>query len=381
MTASIATVLIDSDSHVRKELVEIIGKFGGNVGLLAATADFEEGMRRIRDSHPQIVILEVNDVEQGAMETSLVLSHSPGTAVFVTCPDKNPDWILRLIRAGASEYLTRPVVAAELVEAVNKVARQHARSIGEIPRKGRAITVYNPSAGMGTTTIAVNLAASLARQGEKVALIDLNLFSGDVATFLNLTPRYTLASVTGNLERADARFLASVVVPHPSGMHVLGGPTDISEAGLITPEQVQQVIDVCQSLYAYTIIDTGGSLYGCNQAVFARSDQVLYTTVLTLPALKNAKRYLQAMGSHVGGAGRVKLVLNRQGSKDDIRVADAEKVLQTRAYVTVPNAYEDVQKSINKGEPLVSCIPKSPVARAIQELARQLTQNPVIKAR
>jgi pilus assembly protein CpaE len=102
------------------------------------------------------------------------------------------------------------------------------------------------------------------------------------------------------------------------------------------------------------------------------SDRILFVTLLNLPALKNAKRYLAAMNDEGLGSNKVKLIINRHISKDDIKVADAEKVLNTKAYMTVPNAYFDVKTSINKGVPLVTCCPQSPVTKAMKNLARQL---------
>lgn len=375
MATSISTVVVERDSRARSDLAGIIDRFGDRVAVVAATADFDEGMRIIREKHPQIVILEVSEVERGVRELSLVQAGSPQAAVFVTSADKNPDWILRLIRAGASEYLTKPVVAEELLAAVDKVARQCVQRSGESTKKGRVITVYNPSGGMGTTTVAVNLAASLVNQGEKVALIDLNPFSCDVGTFLNLSPRYTLSSVIANMERVDARFLATVLAPHPSGIRVLCGPADIIDRDSIAPEQLRTVLSVMQSFFGCIVVDTGGCVTGINQAVFAHSDHLLYTTVLTLPALKNAKCYLSARSIQECGGGKIKLLVNRYHPKDDIKLADAEKVLSAKAFHTVPNAYEDVKTSINRGEPLVNCVPRSPIAKAVQELSRKLTQE------
>lgn len=380
MMPLISLVLIDSDGKARKETIAILSSLGGHIGILAAVADLQEGMKIIQTANPQIIILEVKEIEQGVKETAYLVSRFQHTTVFVTAADKNPDWILRLVRAGAGEYLTKPVVAQELAEAIQKVSRLHAsRSVQNI-KKGAAISIYNPSGGMGTTTIAVNLAATLAARGEKVVLLDLNLFSGDVAAFLDLAPRYTLANVTAKTGQIDASFLMSVIVPHSSGVHVLNGPVDLGDADRILPEQLQEVIAILQTIFAYTIIDTGGQLFGCNLATFNCSDRILYTTLLNLPALKNAKRYLAAMDNEGFGADKVKLVVNRHIPKDDIKVADAEKVLNTKAYLTVPNAYADAKTSINKGEPLVSCFPRSPVTKAMDELASQLVQETAANA-
>ena len=372
MLSRISLILIENNTKARNDMVNILKSCEGDVGILAVAADLQEKINCLQVGTPQIVILEVKEIEQGVKETAFIVSKYPQSTVIVTAAEKNPDWILRLIRAGASEYLTKPIVAEELVDAVNKVARIHDQRSGHVRNKGTAISVYNPSGGMGTTTIAVNLAATLAARGEKVALIDLNLFSGDIAAFLDLAPRYNLANVTAKTGQIDANFLRSVIVPHSSGMHVLNGPAELGDADRIKPEQLQEVIGILQSIFTYTVIDTGGQLFGCNLATFDCSDHILFTTLLNIPALKNAKRYLAAMDSEGVGADKVKLVVNRHVLKDDIKLADAEKILNTRAYQTVPNAYADAKTSINKGEPLVSCYPHSPVTKAMDELARQL---------
>ncbi len=378
MQPSLSFVIIDSDRHSRNAIEEVLKTFA-DARVYGSVADFQDGLNLIQKAPPAVVILEARDLENGIEELKYLLSKFPGIAVFITAHENNADWILRMIRAGAGEYLTKPIVAAELLDAVNKVSRLHNLRSGHTSKKGTAISVYNPSGGMGTTTIAVNLAATLAARGEKVALIDLNLFSGDVAAFLDLAPRYNLANVTAKTGQIDASFLRNVIVPHSSGVHVLNGPVNLGDADRILPEQLQEVIGILQTIFAYTIIDTGGQLFGCNMATFDCSDRILFTTLLNLPALKNAKRYLAAMDNEGFGANKVKLVINRHIPKDDIKLADAEKILNTKAYQTVPNAYADARTSINRGEPLISCYPKSPVTKAMDELARQLMQEETVK--
>lgn len=375
MLPRISLILIESNAKARNDMVKILMSCDENVFILAAAADLQEKVHCLQAGNPQIVILEVKEIEQGVKETAFIVSQFPLTTVIVTAYEKNPDWILKLIRAGASEYLTKPIVAVEMVDAVDKVGRLHKQRSGHSIDKGAAISVYNPSGGMGTTTIAVNLAATLAARGEKVALVDLNLFNGDVASFLDLAPRYTLSNVTAKAGQVDASFLKSVIVQHSSGVHVLNGPVDLDDADRILPQQLQEVIGVLQTIFAYTIIDTGGQLFGCNMATFDCSDRILFTTLLNLPALKNAKRYLAAMDDKGFGTNKVKLVVNRHIPKDDIKISDAEKILKTSAYVALPNAYADAKTSINKGQPLVRCYPKSPVTRAMDELASQLVQE------
>ena len=168
MIPTISIVIIESDSSAQNDIAGVLEPFGSQVGVVATAADLQGGMKSLQASTPQIVLLEAKDVEQGVKETSFIVSRWPETKVFALAAEKDPDWILRLVRAGASEYLTKPIVSAELVEAIRKVARNSSVSGLENKKEGTTVAVYNPSGGMGTTTIAVNLAAALAARKEKV---------------------------------------------------------------------------------------------------------------------------------------------------------------------------------------------------------------------
>jgi pilus assembly protein CpaE len=240
------------------------------------------------------------------------------------------------------------------------------------PSAGRIISVYNPIGGMGTTTVAVNLAAALATENTRVALVDLNLDAGDVNTFLNVNPTYTLSSVTANVGRLDANFLMSVMTRHLSGPYLLTEPVEVDEAVSITPEQVHRILQFLKGIFDYVVVDCVGQLAGCNMSIFSDSHLILFTTTLSIPSLKNTKRYLNAMAGKGLGSDRVKLVVNRHSPKSGIQLKDAEKVLNTTVFQAIPNEYAEVVNSINKGMPVVKLQPRSGVGRSILELAERV---------
>lgn len=372
MMQQITAFLIDSDATSTAQINKVLRSIEGNVRVVGTARNLQEGMQAIQASNPRIVILEVQELEKGIREMESLLSRCPQSAAFVSSAAMSPEWILKLIRAGASEYLTRPVSPPELIDAVKKVAKAQSTTRGPAGKGGEVFSVYHPAGGVGTTSIAVNLAATLAAQGHSTVLVDLNLSSGDVSAFLDLTPRYTLASVIPKAGSIDASFLKSIVAPHRSGVQVLDGPDHLGEASRIAPELLQEVIAVLRTVFDYTVIDTGGELFGCNLATFEMSDRILFPTVLSVPGLRTARRYLGALAGEGLGPGRVKLVVNRHMVRDDIRIADAEKVLGTRVYHTIPNNYADLRISINKGVPLALYLPKSPFSKSMDQLARQL---------
>ncbi len=372
MPPYISLVIIDRDAAARKSIEAFCQNLGDTIKVICSEDNFLEGLKCIQASNPTVVILGVDDLEKGIEDIRTILTRFPRISVFVASSEKNSDWILRLMRAGAVEYLLKPIESMELTEALQKVGRLWIPKQTEPVREGKVISVYNPTGGMGTTTIAVNLAASLANGKEKVALVDLNFFGGDVATFLDVNPKYTLSSVTTNITRLDANFLMSVMTKHASGVYVLTEPLEVDETANITPEQIQRLLAFLKGVFTYIVIDTGGPLYGCNMVGFRASDYILFNTVLNLPALKNAKRYLHAMDRQGLHKDKVKLVISRYLPRADIKIDDAEKVLDYKVFVSIPNEYADVIASINKGVPVVNLQGRSPVSKAISTLAEMV---------
>ncbi|QWV95106.1 response regulator [Geomonas oryzisoli] len=368
MPPRISLAIIDSDASARESIEVTLKPFSETIGIVGSVDNFSAGLRVIEKSAPNVVILEVSDIQRGMQEVQHITSKFPRTSVIVSSSEKSSDWILSLMRAGAVEYMLRPLTQDELKLALQKVGRFIFSKTEEAPR-AKIISVYYPTGGTGTTTVAVNLAAGLASEGVKVALVDLNLYSGDIGTFLDVSPTYTLSSVTSNIDRLDANFLMTVMTRHASGPFVLTEPNEVDDAISITPDQVHRILSFLRGVFTYVVVDCGGPLAGCNMAIFESSDLILFTTALSLPALKNSKRYLTAMERKGLRKDRLKLVVNRYLPKADIQVKDAEKVLGHTVFQTIPNDYLDVVNSINKGMPVVKYSPGSAVSKAILNLA------------
>ena len=372
MPPHMTLLLIDSDPESIKTVEYLHKQHGDIIKVLAIAHDFNEGVKAIQKTAPMVVILHVSELEKGIEEIKLLLSSFPRISVFVTAAKENTGWVLSLMRAGAIEYILHPLEPSDLKDALQKVGRLWFPKVEPEKNLGKIISVYNPVGGMGTTTMAVNLAAALAKDGQKVALVDLNLFSGDVATFLDINPTYNLSSVTNNITRLDVNFLMSVMEKHSSGMYVLTEALDVDETSTITPEHLRRLLGFLGEVFPFVVVDVGGYIEGCSAAVFEMSQHILYTAVLNLPSLKNTKRYIAALERKGFQKGRVKLLVNRYSPKADIRIEDAEKVLDWKVFMSIPNEYVSVVESINKGVPIVTLSPRSAVSKAIVQLAEML---------
>ncbi|MDE2397820.1 MAG: MinD/ParA family protein [Burkholderiales bacterium] len=139
----------------------------------------------------------------------------------------------------------------------------------EPTRAGARISaVTSGKGGVGKTFVAANLAAALARQGQRVLVLDADLGLANLDVALNLYPKITLHDVfTGKSTLADA------ILPAPGGFSVLLAGSGMVEYSRMTPEvreQLQRVIDEVAPRYDHVLLDTGAGI----------SDVVLYTVSL-----------------------------------------------------------------------------------------------------
>ncbi|EKD59122.1 MAG: hypothetical protein ACD_55C00153G0002, partial [uncultured bacterium] len=98
MKQQITAFLIDSDTASASKINSTLMSMEGEARLLGAARNLQEGMQAIQASNPNIVILEVNDLERGTKETELLLSRCPQSAAFISSAAMSPEWILKLIR-------------------------------------------------------------------------------------------------------------------------------------------------------------------------------------------------------------------------------------------------------------------------------------------
>jgi pilus assembly protein CpaE len=222
------------------------------------------------------------------------------------------------------------------------------------------------------TTLATNLAVCLAERAPGgTILVDLDTRQSDVATFLNLRPTYSVLDAIENLERLDESFLNGLLVKHPSGLLVLPGPTRI-ERTQFSAEQVQTALEIIRSHFDHVVLDLRHDFDLGTIAALEASSSILYLTSLTVSALRSGSAGLAAL-RHLGlNLQRVRVVVMRDGTGEDVTLKHAQEALGLPVYWRTPSDYPTVVSSINSGQPVVTAAPRSKIARNLRELAASL---------
>src|SRR5262249_27311453 len=230
----------------------------------------------------------------------------------------------------AREFLTSPVQLEELLTALQRLPRR-SKSSDSSPGapftkvNSQVYAVLGSRGGVGCTSLAVNLGATLAQQRElSVALIDLDLALGDADVALDLMGDYTLADVALNIDRLDMAFLKRSLCQHGSGLSLLPHPVQMEDCQLIREEHLQRLINLLRASYTHLILDLSKSFSPTDVTGLRMADRILLVAQLDLSSLRNVVRMMLALGNDPELAPKVQIILNRVGIESDISLKKAE---------------------------------------------------------
>jgi pilus assembly protein CpaE len=273
--------------------------------------------------------------------------------------------VLRALRAGALDYVDAGDLEGELQAALKRLRDEGSGH----DQAGRVIAVLAPCGGSGTSTLATNVATALAQEHKAVALVDLKLEAGDLATLLDLRPVYTLADLTQNVARMDRMLLERSLVRHPSGVHLLAPPRTFADITHVTPEGVDQVLNLARVVFPYVIADVDHAHSHLQTRAVRQADVILLVMRLEFASLRNARRVLDHLDQLSVDRDRVKLVVNRFGQPKEVPAAKAEAALGMPIFHYVPDDASAVNRANNNGTPFVLEAPSSKISRSVTRLA------------
>ncbi|MHB1557629.1 MAG: AAA family ATPase [Isosphaeraceae bacterium] len=370
----IRTVVVDPHPESRAEVKRILSSVG-SFWVAEVLETYRESPARIEAISPDLTVVVLDHDPQQAIDAiAAVIQANPRAIVLPASRNCDSGLILRAIRAGAREFLTLPAEPAEWVEVTGRLLRGREATPVDASRDRRVIAVTGAAGGVGVTSVAVNLAASLAsaRQHETV-LLDFDMIFGSVDAALDIVTENTVFTVLQNLERLDATLLRRSTTQHASGLHVLPRPTAIEEAARIDPEALQRLLCMVRASFGTVVIDTSKGLQATDFAAMEIADTILVVAQLDLSCLRNTARMIGLLQQFEGLADRIKLIVNRAGStENEISQAKAEETLKLPISWQIPNATKIFQAARIKGTPLADVAKGSRPHQVFLEMARAL---------
>lgn len=365
-------IVLDSNDNSReilKSFLEELG-YGENLKLFS---DYEAGIEEVIDIDSPIVFVDISN-ESPAQIEAIEKIKLLTSKIVITSTDYSTDTIVKAMRLGAKEFLPKPIIKEDLHHVIKMLSNPE---LEQQESASKILAVYSNKGGIGKTTIAVNLASELAKTTHsKVALVDLNLQLGDVATFLNLSPAFDSAYMIKNLvSKKEETILQAFEQYKNTKLYVLSDPNYIEQSESIIPQEIENLFKALKKVFSYIVVDMSSNIDPNSLKILDCSDIVLFTTIVNIPAIRNAQRCLNLFSSRHYPKDKVKIVLNRYMENDEIKPEDIETTLREKIYWKIPNNYFSIMDSINKGTTVSEVNINSNIADSFRNLALKITDD------
>jgi pilus assembly protein CpaE len=322
-------------------------------------------------------------VIDGIRATEEISLSVPEATVIIMSVQGETEYVRKAMNAGARDFLCKPFNVDELSTTIINTYNMESKRREKAPAsknqeilKSRVISVFSTKGGVGKTTIASNLAVSIARTAKKkVALVDLDLQFGDVAIMLNVSVKNTISDLVKEAGQLDSNLMEEYLVTHFSGVKVLPAPIKPEYAEYITANHVEKIINTLRESYHYIIVDTSASFHESVLSALDMSDRILLVSTLDLPTIKNIKAGLDVMETLHYPAEKIHIILNKASEQYGIKYKDFESTLRRQIWSYVPEDNQTVVTSANKGFPFVMTRTETKVAKAVMEIGKELLRE------
>ncbi len=363
-------LLVDDDRVIQKMVSTFLHRRGYTV---RTASNGVEALLRIYDRVPDLVITDVRMPELNGTELTSRLRGNHRTAavpILMLSAMGEPDYVLAGYAAGADDYLPKPFELAILEAKILSLLRRSAGA-GRKATRGQIILLAHAKGGVGTTSLAVNMAVLLAgRCSRPIGLLDLDVEFGDSAVYLNVQPTRTLADLSSPGGWPIDEDLFQGFVTESGSVRLVVGADRPERAELVTLPAIQLAIDRLSAVCQYVLIDAPASLTERTLTALDTSDMIFLVTSGSLPSLKATRRCLDLFDKLGVSASRVHLILNHihaQATESDV----AKAVLGRRPDFTVRWS-KSIDAAANNGRPLVMSDPADPFVSDLRRLTDTL---------
>ncbi len=368
--SNFSLVVLADEARQRAALAAAAGSELEVVESLAPAADT---LSRFAALSPDAVVLWYDGSERHLALCERIYISKACLALILVADDPDAALLSRALACGVSRVLSPAEAEEELAKvATHIVSRERSRIAGAEdagPRASRVISVFGTKGGTGKTMLSVNLAVALARLGQRVALVDLDLQFGDVGILLDLAKADSIADVAEE-NAFDYPALKSYLFTHRSGLMGLCAPPSPEYAEVVTPEHIKKTVRSLRPNFDFVLLDMPPAFHDSTIAGLEESGEIYFLLNPDISTLHNAKVSLGVLDSLNLGS-RVKLVLNKNGGSS-IKSTDIGRILERPLELVIPNEQVCALRAVNSGVPLVLDSRRSQMGKVITAYAAGL---------
>jgi pilus assembly protein CpaE len=368
--------LVALDAGVDRETVQTALPEGSDIQVVALVDGLEESWTALQETAIDLVVIACGGYsERTLVFIDGVVKQRADRPVVVLCESSPNGFVRRVFEAGADDIITLPETPGNVLFTLEKaVARKLGSSVAAGAALAPMICVLGPKGGTGKTLTTCNLGVSLAQDGHKVAIVDLDLQFGDVGLALGLSPKRTIYDLVKAGGSMDAEKVDGYLVEHSSGVRVLMAPTRPDQATAVTVEFLRGLYAALRASNDFVVVDTPPGFTPEVIASIDSSSHVCMVGMLDSLSLKNTKLGLETLDLMGYERDRVQVLLNRADTRVGISADEVEAIIGTSPDILVPSDRE-IPRSVNEGTPVVAARSRSEAAHAFRSLAENYLKD------
>lgn len=300
---------------------------------------------------------------------------SIGASAIVMTDNITVDLVNSAAQSGIRQVVSLNMPEDEFCANISKVVaneRKFSQTINVSKKlRSRVYSFFSGKGGVGKTTICTNTAVTLASLGKKTLLVDLDLQFGDADMALDLNPNETIVDLARDTNGISIDNLTSCCSSHSSGLSVLASPSSPELAEYVSSGNVKAIVDVARNYFEYILLDCGCALTDPVITALESSDDIFMVNDVNILSLKRAK-LCQNVLQQLNQQDKVKIIINKNVKKNNVKISDFENLLGLDAYAVVSSDLKTVNNSLNSGQPLVTFKPRSIISKDITSFAEKL---------
>ncbi|MEE8455858.1 MAG: P-loop NTPase [Limibaculum sp.] len=363
-------------------------QFGEDQWLEVPAGD-TENMLSIASAEDSFVIVALSSDETEAVTATAQLirqAREYGLMVLLIVGDISSRTMHQIMREGVAEFAPYPEPAGALMDAIDRL--RLARSSGNLPaittsgaprRLGKVVAFYGVAGGVGASTLAVNFAWEMTlrtrREGRRVALLDFNFQYGSIATFLDVPRREAVYELVSEASNLDQTGLTQALSTYKDKMHVLTAPRDALPLDIVSPTDVDAIINLARESFDYVVIDMPQALMNWSEKVYAASDDFYAVMEVDMRSAQNMYRFLRTLKAEDMNLNKLRFVLNRAPGLTDLsgktRVKRVAESLGITFLHQIPDGGKQIINSCDQGTPLAESARSSPVRKEILRMVEK----------
>jgi pilus assembly protein CpaE len=380
--SEIRVFVVDSHSATVDFITRMI-QFESDIRIEATASSGQEALQRLEDLDPEVVLIDLELPDGDGIATAAkILDMRPLAEVVLLSVESDVGIMKRAMNAGIRDMLIMPPSGEKLASTIRKAWDRHEKRKavtgplflpqGPFPDaplyRGKLIVVCSAKGGVGCTMMATNLALKFHSEDTPALIIDGDLRFGDVALFLNLPQRHSMADLAPYLDELDAELADEVLATHSSGLRVLAAPPTLEDAEAISVEAMKRVVDYLLGRFSYIVVDASTGFDRYTEAMIEMADVVVAVMAPEMSSIKNTNKLYGVLHDIGFPRENVCLVLNGVDRRDAINARQISEHLKTDVAAEIPYDRQTVLLSINKGDPLMQAGKTQPLARQFMGL-------------